>query len=85
MQEVRFDRLSYGAAGPILQSVIGEKQMNRYTHRPLSSEELYAFEREARRLRARAIAEAFNNGAQAVRAFFARSASAARARTVRHA
>jgi len=59
--------------------------MSRYTHRPLNSEELYAFEREARRLRARAIAEAFSNGAKAVRAFFARSASAARARTVRHA
>jgi hypothetical protein len=46
---------------------------------------LYAFEREARRLRAQAIAEAFNNGVKAVRAFFARPASAPRARTVRHA
>jgi hypothetical protein len=46
---------------------------------------LYAFEREARRLRAQALAEAFNNGVKAVRAFFARPASAHRARTVRHA
>ena len=58
---------------------------SRYAHRPFSSEELYAFEREARRLRAHAIAGAFSNGVKAVRAFFARSASAHRARTVRHA
>ena len=53
--------------------------MSRYAQRPFSSEELYAFEREARRLRAKAIAEAFSKGAKAVRAFFARPAPAPRA------
>ena len=57
----------------------------KYTYHYPTTEELYAFELEARRLRARAISAAFRNGAKAVRAFFARPAAPQGTRTVRHA
>jgi hypothetical protein len=56
-----------------------------FTYRSPSIEELYAFELEARRLRAEAISEAFRNGVKAVRAFFARPVAPQGTRTVRHA
>lgn len=58
--------------------------MTRIPYRIPSSEELYALEHEARRLRAAAIAKSLGNAARSVRAFFARPASAT-TRSMRHA
>jgi len=54
---------------------------NRYP----TSEELYAFEREARRLRAAEMARLFRAGANAVRSLFARTVAARNAKGLRHA
>ena len=54
-------------------------------YRDLSSEQLYAFELEVRRLRAQALADALKKAASAIKGLFARPAPAPRARTVRHA
>ena len=57
----------------------------KYAYPMPSAEELYALELQARRMRSQAVAEAFRNGVKAVRAFFARPASAPSTRTMRHA
>lgn len=54
---------------------------NRYP----TSEELYAFEREARRLRAAEMARLFRAGADKVRAIFKRTVSVRNAKGLRHA
>jgi hypothetical protein len=81
MQEVRFDRLSLEAAGPILQSVIGEKQMTKLNTKYPTPEELYAVEMEARRLRAQTVAAGFRKAVASVKGLFERPV----ARNVRHA
>lgn len=48
-------------------------------------EELYAFEREARRLRAAEMARLFRAGAEKVRAIFKRTVSVRNAKGLRHA
>jgi len=54
---------------------------NRYP----TSEELYALELEARRLRAAEVARLLHAGANAVRRLFARTASVRHAKGLRHA
>jgi hypothetical protein len=68
-----------------LLSVIGEKQMTKPKFHPLSPEELYALEHEARRLRAEALSGLFRDAARALRGAFSRTATAPAPRTMRHA
>lgn len=50
-----------------------------------TSEELYAYEREARRMRAQALAEAFAAGFAAVKSAYARVMTTLSTKVVRHA
>jgi hypothetical protein len=54
-------------------------------NRHLTPEELYAFEREARRLRAAEMARLLRAGAAKVRAIFKRTGSVRNAKGLRHA
>jgi hypothetical protein len=58
---------------------------NRYQIRYPTSEELYAFELEARRLRAAEVARLLRAGADKVRAIFKRTGSVRHAKGLRHA